>query len=270
MLVWCWVVGKLVNLFDKLVYELLFGYVGIGYICWVIYGVVIEVNVYFYKCGFVVVVYNGIIENFCELCEEVVVLGMILEFQIDIEIVVLLIVWYMVQGFGLVEVVCQMLICLYGVFVLVFLFEGEGDLMIVVCKGSLFVVGSGDGEMFIGLDVVVLVFFIDCIIYFEDGDYVVIICVGVQIFDVDNWFVYCEIQCIDVGVIQIDKGGYWYFMVKEIVQQLVVLGDVFSYYIKGDCIVLFDFIDFLEVDWLMLVGCGMVYYVVCVVCYWFE
>ncbi|MTH64971.1 glutamine--fructose-6-phosphate transaminase (isomerizing) [Paracoccus shanxieyensis] len=263
-------VGKLVNLSDKLVHEPLPGHAGIGHTRWATHGAATEANAHPHKRGPVAVVHNGIIENFRELREEVVALGMTPESQTDTETVALLTAWHMAQGLGPVEAARQTLTRLHGAFALAFLFEGEGDLMIAARKGSPLAVGSGDGEMFIGSDAVALAPFTDRITYLEDGDHAVITRAGAQIFDADNRPVHREIQRIDVGATQIDKGGYRHFMAKEIAQQPVVLGDVLSHYIKGDRIVLPDSIDFSEVDRLTLVGCGTAYYAACVARYWFE
>lgn len=125
---------------------------------------------------------------------------------------------FMDVGDVFVDVVYKMFVKLDGVFVLVFFFEGEEDFIVVVCKGLFFVIGYGNGEMFVGFDVVVFVFLIDEIIYFEEGDSVVFICIFLEICNVDGVFVNCVKKKIVIDLVQVDKGGYKYFMVKEIVE----------------------------------------------------
>lgn len=196
------------------------------------YGVFMEMNVYFYIIDKVVIVYNGIIENFWEFCDELSELGCMFSIEIDLEIIVYLVLQNLEIGLLFVDVFVVVIKWLEGVFVIGILFKDEEDLMIVVWQGLLFVVGMGDGEMFIGLDVFVLVFMINCIIYLEDGDWVEIIWEMVVIWDVCGNVVKCEECIVLIVVVLVDKGDYKYFMVKEIFEQLEVIGYILGVYIN--------------------------------------
>ena len=263
-------VGKLINLSDRLVHEPLTGHAGIGHTRWATHGAATEENAHPHRRGPVAVVHNGIIENFRELRDEVIALGMQPESQTDTETVALLTAWHMAQGAGPVEAARATLARLHGAFALAFLFEGEPDLMIAARRGSPLAIGHGNGEMFIGSDAVALAPFTDRITYLEDGDHAVIRRAGAEILDAEGRPANREIQQIDVGATRIDKGGYRHFMAKEIAEQPVVLGDALNHYIKGDRIVLPEAIDFSAVDRLTLVGCGTAYYAAHVARYWFE
>ncbi|WP_017998516.1 glutamine--fructose-6-phosphate transaminase (isomerizing) [Paracoccus sp. N5] len=263
-------VGKLVNLSDRLVHEPLTGHAGIGHTRWATHGAATEVNAHPHRRGPVAVVHNGIIENFRELRDEVIALGLQPESQTDTETVALLTAWHMAQGMDAAEAARATLARLHGAFALAFLFEGEPDLMIAARKGSPLAVGHGEGEMFLGSDAIALAPFTDRITYLEDGDHAIIRRSGAEIFDAAGRPANREIQQIDVGATQIDKGGYRHFMAKEIAEQPVVLGDALNHYIKGDRIVLPDALDFSAVDRLTLVGCGTAYYAAHVARYWFE
>ena len=263
-------VGKLVNLSDRLVHEPLPGHAGIGHTRWATHGAATEANAHPHRRGPVAVVHNGNIENFRELRDEVVALGLTPESDTDTETVALLTAWHMDQGLGPVEAARATLSRLHGAFALAFLFQGEGDLMIAARKGSPLAVGHGKGEMFIGSDAVALAPFTDRITYLEDGDHAIITRQGAQIFNAAGQPANREIQQIDVGATQIDKGGYRHFMAKEIAEQPAVLGDALEHYIKDGRIVLPEAIDFRDVDRLTLVGCGTAYYAACVARYWFE
>lgn len=93
-LICLWVKGKLCNFIVCFEVEGVFGKCGIGYICWVIYGKLEECNVYLYcsSNGVVVVVQNGIIENYCVLWEQLEVLGVVFQLEIDIEVIFYLLV----------------------------------------------------------------------------------------------------------------------------------------------------------------------------------
>ena len=263
-------VGKLVNLSDRLVHEPLTGHSGIGHTRWATHGAATEANAHPHRRGPVAVVHNGIIENFRELRDEVIGLGLHPESQTDTETVALLTAWHMDQGKSPVDAARATLARLHGAFALAFLFEGQGDLMVGARKGSPLAVGHGEGEMFLGSDAIALAPFTDRITYLKDGDHVILTRAGAQIFDAEGHLANRELQQIDVGATQIDKGGHRHFMAKEIAEQPVVLGDVLSHYIKGDRIVLPDAIDFADVDRLTLVGCGTAFYAASVARYWFE
>ena len=263
-------VGKLVNLSDRLVHEPLPGHAGIGHTRWATHGAATEQNAHPHRRGPVAVVHNGIIENFRELRDEVIALGLQPESQTDTETVALLTAWHMSQGMDPIAAARATLGRLHGAFALAFLFDGEPDLMIAARKGSPLAVGHGEGEMFIGSDAVALAPFTDRITYLEDGDHAIIRRSGAEIFDAEGRPANREIAQIDVGATQIDKGGYRHFMAKEVAEQPVVLGDALSHYIKGDRIVLPEALDFRDVDRLTLVGCGTAHLAGHVAKYWFE
>ena len=262
--------GKLRNLEVRLSNEPLEGLIGIGHTRWATHGRPNETNAHPHATDRLAVVHNGIIENFRELRDEVIALGLQPESQTDTETVALLTAWHMDQGLSPVEAARATLARLHGAFALAFLFEGEPDLMIAARKGSPLAVGHGEGEMFIGSDAVALAPFTDRITYLEDGDHAIIRRSGAEIFDAEGRPANREIQQIDVGATQIDKGGYRHFMAKEIAEQPVVLGDALNHYIKGDRIVLPEALDFRDVDRLTLVGCGTAFYAAHVARYWFE
>ncbi|UXU75226.1 MULTISPECIES: glutamine--fructose-6-phosphate transaminase (isomerizing) [unclassified Paracoccus (in: a-proteobacteria)] len=263
-------VGKLINLSDRLVHEPLPGHAGIGHTRWATHGAATEANAHPHRRGPVAVVHNGIIENFRELRDEVIALGLQPESQTDTETVALLTAWHMAQGLDAIAAARATLARLHGAFALAFLFEGETDLMIGARRGSPLAVGHGQGEMFLGSDAIALAPFTDRITYLEDGDHVILRRDGAQIFDAQGRPANREIQQIDVGATRIDKGGHRHFMAKEIAEQPVVLGDALNHYIKGDRIVLPEALDFRDVDRLTLVGCGTAYYAAHVARYWFE
>ncbi|MFT4012775.1 MAG: glutamine--fructose-6-phosphate transaminase (isomerizing) [Paracoccus sp. (in: a-proteobacteria)] len=263
-------VGKLVNLSDRLVHEPLAGHSGIGHTRWATHGAATETNAHPHRRGPVAVVHNGIIENFRELRDELEALGLEPESQTDTETVAMLTAWFMGRGLEPVEAARATLARLNGAFALAFLFQDEGDLMVGARKGSPLAVGHGEGEMYLGSDAIALAPFTDRITYLEDGDHVVLTRAGARIFDGAGRPAQREMQQIDVGATQIDKGGHRHFMAKEIAEQPVVLADAISHYVKGDRIVLPESLDFAEVDRLTLVGCGTAFYAAHVARYWFE
>ncbi|MDP0928307.1 glutamine--fructose-6-phosphate transaminase (isomerizing) [Paracoccus onubensis] len=263
-------VGKLVNLSDRLVHEPLRGHSGIGHTRWATHGAATEENAHPHRSGPVAVVHNGIVENYRELRDELVLAGIQPESQTDTETVALMTGKYMAEGMPPREAARATLARLKGAFALAFLFEGEDDLIIAARKGSPLAIGHGKGEMFLGSDAVALSPFTDRITYLEDGDHAVLTRAGVQIYNAECEQVSHPEHRIDVGTTAIDKGGYRHFMAKEIAQQPSVIADVLNHYIKDNRIVLPEGLDFSKVDRLSLVACGTAHYAGHVAKYWFE
>ena len=263
-------VGKLANLSDLLVHDPLAGRTGIGHTRWATHGAATVANAHPHRAGNVVVVHNGIIENFRDLRAEMVAAGHSFESETDTETVVALIQGEMAQGKTPTESVEAVLPRLHGAFALCFLFEGEDDLMICARKGSPLAIGHGDGEMFVGSDAIALAPLTDRITYLEEGDWAVITRKGAQIFDAQNRRANRAMTRIQVDATRIEKAGYKHFMAKEIAEQPVVLADALKHYVADDGNSALQALDFSGVDRLTLVACGTAHYACHVAKYWFE
>ena len=253
-------VGKLANLSDLLVHEPLPGKAGIGHTRWATHGAATVVNAHPHRSGPVAVVHNGIIENFRELRVELSEAGLSCETETDTETVALLVRLYMDRGLPPREAARATLHRLEGAFALLFLFEGEDDLMIAARKG----------EMFVGSDAIALAPMTDRITYLEEGDYAFVTREGAEIFDVSDRRANREAAKIQLDQTRIDKAGYKHFMAKEIAEQPVVLADAIRHYVRGGQIMLPHALDFAALDRLTLVACGTANYACQTAKYWFE
>ena len=266
-------VGKLVNLSDLLVHDPLAGKAGIGHTRWATHGAPSVTNAHPHQAGPVAVVHNGIIENFRELRAELAGHGLSFVTQTDTETVALLTQHYMAQGAGPVEAARQTIARLHGAFALVFLFEGEEDLLIAARKGSPLAIGHGDGEMFVGSDAIALAPMTDRITYLEEGDIAVLTRTSLEIRDAHGALANRAIKTIQIESTQVDKAGHKHFMAKEIAEQPRVIGEALRFYLsgEGDTIRLpGDGVDFTQVDRLSLVACGTAFYACMTAKYWFE
>ena len=216
------------------------------------------------------VVHNGIIENFRELRVELSEAGLSCETETDTETVALLVRLYMDRGLPPREAARATLHRLEGAFALLFLFEGEDDLMIAARKGSPLAIGHGEGEMFVGSDAIALAPMTDRITYLEEGDYAFVTREGAEIFDVSDRRANREAAKIQLDQTRIDKAGYKHFMAKEIAEQPVVLADAIRHYVRGGQIMLPHALDFAALDRLTLVACGTANYACQTAKYWFE
>ena len=263
-------VGKLVNLSDLLVHQPLAGKSGIGHTRWATHGAATTENAHPHRSGPVAVVHNGIIENFRELRAELAEAGIHPETETDTETVALLTRLHMDRGMAPREAALASLRKLEGAFALLWLFDGEGDLMIAARKGSPLCIGYGSGEMFVGSDAIALAPMTNEITYLEEGDYAFVTRAGAEIFDETGRPANRDKQVIDAGSVQVEKAGYKHFMAKEIAEQPAVLGDALRYYLRSDGLNLPDGLDFTGLDRLTLVACGTAYYACAVAKYWFE
>ncbi len=263
-------VGKLANLSDLLVHEPLAGKAGIGHTRWATHGAATVTNAHPHRSGPVAVVHNGIIENFRDLRAELAEAGLSCETETDTETVALMVRMHMDRGLPPREAARETLGRLEGAFALLFLFEGEDDLMIAARKGSPLAIGHGEGEMFVGSDAIALAPMTDRITYLEEGDHAFVTRAGVEIFDAAGRRANRETLKIQLDQTRIDKAGFKHFMAKEIAEQPVVLADAIRHYVRGGQILLPHALDFAGLDRLTLVACGTANYACQTAKYWFE
>ena len=264
-------VGKLVNLSDLLVHNPLPGKSGIGHTRWATHGSPTEVNAHPHKAGPVAVVHNGIIENYRELREELTGAGYEFSTETDTETVAHLCQSYIAAGLNHVEAAEKTLSRLEGAFALVFLFDGQEDLMIAARKGSPLAIGHGDGEVFVGSDAIALASLTDQITYLDEGDRAILTRTTCEIRDEAGNLANRPVKKVNIAATRVDKAGYRHFMAKEIAEQPTVLAGALSAYLDGDDI---DFgeagLDFTGTERLTMVACGTAYYACLTAKYWFE
>jgi glucosamine--fructose-6-phosphate aminotransferase (isomerizing) len=262
-------VGKLHNLSDKLVFEPLPGKVGIGHTRWATHGGPTVSNAHPHRAGRVVVVHNGIIENYRALKD--MLGGRDFESDTDTETVAHLCESYLERGLSPREAASQTLKHLEGAFALAFIFDGEEDLIVAARKGSPLAIGHGDGEMFVGSDAIALGPLTDRITYLDEGDYAFVTRAGVEIRDAEGRQVHRDMVRIAGTAAQVDKAGHKHFMVKEIFEQPTVLAQCLSHYIAQGHVRLPEAeVDFSQTDRLIMVACGTAHYACLVAKYWFE
>ncbi|MEM9392593.1 MAG: glutamine--fructose-6-phosphate transaminase (isomerizing) [Pseudomonadota bacterium] len=263
--------GKLVNLSDLLVKTPLAGKAGIGHTRWATHGKPSVTNAHPHQAGRVAVVHNGIIENFRTLRDQLIAKGVNFESETDTETVVQLCAAHLRAGKSPQEAAHATVDALHGAFALLFLFEGEDDLMIAARRGSPLAIGHGDGEMFVGSDAIALQPMTNRITYLEEGDMAVVSRAGVEIFDASGTPVARSETQSRLGGTEIGKAGHRHFMAKEIAEQPTVLADALSHYVQADQIVMPEELpDFSQIDRLILVACGTAFLACQTAKYWFE
>jgi glucosamine--fructose-6-phosphate aminotransferase (isomerizing) len=263
-------VGKLVHLSDLLVHQPLAGHVGIGHTRWATHGAANEANAHPHASGPVTVVHNGIIENFRALRARLAPHGLTPSTDTDTETVAMLCAHYMAGGMDARAAVQATVADLDGAFALLFLFQGEDDLMIAARKGSPLAIGHGDGEMFVGSDAIALAPMTDQITYLEEGDIAFVTRAGAEIWDDAGQLANRAKQRIETQSAVIDKAGHKHFMTKEIHEQPVVMAEALARYAPNGLPVFPDALDFSRFDRVIMVACGTGFYSCLTAKYWFE
>ncbi len=266
-------VGKLGALISEVADHPAPGTAGIGHTRWATHGAPNVANAHPHAAGRVHAVHNGIIENFRELRAELTEAGVNLETETDSEVVPQLVWREMQKGSSPREAVAAVIGRLEGAFALVFVFEGENDLMIAARHGSPLAIGHGDGEMFVGSDALALSPLTSEITYLEEGDWAVVTRNSVEIFDREGRAVTRDARHVPMESGMVDKAGYRHFMAKEIHEQPTVLGYVLARYLaagRSRVASPAEAIDFAAVDRLFIIACGTASYAGHVAKYWFE
>ena len=266
--------GKLRNLEDRLREAPLSGNSGIGHTRWATHGVPNETNAHPHISGDVVIVHNGIIENFYELKVELEGKGVKFATQTDTEVVAHLLAEQRAKGIKPVDAVKNVLGRLRGAFALAIMFKSENDLMIGARNGPPLAIGHGDGQMYLGSDAIALSPFTNKITYIEDGDWVVLTRNSFEIFDANNNPVKRPMSFSQASSMMVDKGNHRHFMAKEIEEQPEVVGHTLAEYVDFSTKTIrvpesLPF-DFKALDRITITACGTAYYAGLAAKYWFE
>ena len=265
--------GKLINLAERLREDPLPGASGIAHTRWATHGAPTEDNAHPHIVGDVVLVHNGIIENFKPLRDELIAEGRQFKSQTDTEVVAHLIDRELGRGFAPREAVANVLPRLHGAFALGVMFKSEPDLLIGARLGAPLTVGYGDGENYLGSDALALAPMTQRIAYLEEGDWAVIKRDGVQVYDKDNAPVSRPIVNSGASGQLMDKGNHRHFMLKEIYEQPVVVAQTLRSYLRPleEMVALPDMeFDLGSVERVAIVACGTASYVGMIGKYWIE
>src|ERR1700736_1939471 len=266
--------GKLRILETRRRGEPLMGMIGIGHTRWATHGRPNENNAHPHATDRLVVVHNGIIENFSELRRELEAKGIKFATETDSEVIAHLVSDQIEQGRAPVEAVKAALPRLRGAFALAFLFAGEDNLLIGARKGSPLAIGYGEGALVVGSAAIALAPFTDTVSYLEDGDWVVVTRNSAEVHDAQGAVVQRAVLKSQASVMHIDKGNHRHFMAKEIFEQPEVVGHTLANYIDmaAERVALpmpLPF-DFAKLNRISIAACGTAYYAGMVAKYWFE
>jgi glucosamine--fructose-6-phosphate aminotransferase (isomerizing) len=212
--------GKLRNLEEVLDKSPIQGTYGIGHTRWATHGRPTEENAHPHRdcTGQIVVVHNGIIENYLELKEQLQREGHKFVTETDTEVVAHLVEKNM-KNASLEDAVRQSLKELRGIYSLVFLSANEPQKIVAARLGPPSVIGLGEGEYFVASDIPALLEHTRRIFFLVDGDIAVLTPQGVRVMDHDGRPIERPAQHVAWDPIMAEKGGYKHFMQKEIFEQ---------------------------------------------------
>ncbi len=220
-------VGKLVNLQKNIKSNKIFGNIGIGHTRWATHGKPSEENAHPHTdcSGKIVVVHNGIIENYVSLKKQLQKEKHKFASETDTEVVAHLIEKYY-KG-DLLAAVKSALKNIEGAYALCAISCEDSSRVVVARKDAPLVIGLGKEENFIASDVSALLQYTKDVIFLENGDVAEIKENSIKIFDSKNKKVTRAQQKILWNAIQAEKCGYKHFMLKEINEQTQTTQDTF-------------------------------------------
>ena len=213
--------GKLRNLEEAIRLSPLDGTYGIGHTRWATHGRPTEENAHPHRdcTGRVVVVHNGIIENYLKLKDRLRKTDHRFVTETDTEVVAHLIEEYLKEGDSFEKAVRRTVSDLHGIFALSIINADEPDTIIAVRQGPPVVIGLGDGEYFVASDIPPILQHTRDIFFLGDGEIAVLTRDAVRVIDFDGNSVEPVQQRITWDPIMAEKGGFKHFMLKEIYEQ---------------------------------------------------
>jgi len=212
--------GKLSRLEDVITLSPLSGSYGIGHTRWATHGRPTEENAHPHRdcTGKIVVVHNGIIENYLDLKHQLQQQGHIFVTETDTEIVAHLVEREM-RDDGLENAVRRALLLTRGLFALVLISADDPGKIVAVRNGPPIVVGLGDGEFFVASDVPAILSHTRDVVFLGDEEMAIITATGVLFTDFFGRPVSTATQRVLWDPIMAEKAGYKHFMLKEIFEQ---------------------------------------------------
>jgi glucosamine--fructose-6-phosphate aminotransferase (isomerizing) len=212
-------VGKLDNLDALLRQQPLGGTPGIGHTRWATHGRPSEQNAHPHRAGKVVLIHNGIIENYLALRAALETRGRTMVSETDTEVISHLIDEYVQQGHGLAEATRRAVRQLEGSYAIVVLSENEPDRMVAAKSATPIVIGLGEGENFVASDIPALLEHTRRVLFLEDGEVAELTPRQVSITTFTGEPVAREPRMVSWDPVTAQKGGYKHFLLKEIQEQ---------------------------------------------------
>ena len=225
-------VGKLANLENLLQADPITGCAGMGHTRWATHGKPCPANAHPHvDCtGQVVVIQNGIVENYRALRQELQAEGHQFASETDTEVIVHLVERYLKRGADLEAATYQMLQRIQGAHAVVVMSSLEPDKLVAARLGNAggVTVGVGQGEMFVASDVPAILEHTQQVIYLDSREMAVVTAGGARFTNLNGLPIHKETHTIPWDPVRAAKGEYRHFMQKEIYEQAETIGHAIS------------------------------------------
>ena len=218
--------GKLARLEEVLAADPIAGSYGLGHTRWATHGRPSEENAHPHRdcTGRLVVVHNGIIENYLDLKSALEAEGHRFVTETDTEIVAHLVEREM-RGDGLEAAVGRALRQLRGLFAIVLISGDDPEVIVAARNGPPVVVGLGDGEFLVASDIPAILSYTRDVVFLDDGEIAVLTREGVRFTDLDGQAHERTSQRVVWDPVMAERAGYKHFMLKEIFEQPRAIGE---------------------------------------------
>jgi glutamine---fructose-6-phosphate transaminase (isomerizing) len=259
--------GRIENLDKVLAAQEITGTTGMGHTRWATHGAPNDRNAHPHTdvSGRLAVVHNGIIENFSVFRDELERAGVEFASETDTECVAHLLRAHLdAHGGSLTDALRAVCRRLEGAFTLVVVDADEPDVVVAARRNSPLVLGVGDGETFLGSDVAAFIEFTREAVELGQDQVVEIRRDGYTLTHFDGTPAEGRPFHIDWDLAAAEKGGYEYFMLKEIQEQPAAVADTLRGHLEGSTIVLdeqrLDGQELRDTERVFVVGCGSAYH----------
>ncbi len=259
--------GKLAGLERLLAEKPVHGTTGIGHTRWATHGRPTETNAHPHRSGDIIIVHNGIIENYIELKKFLVGEGFEFTSETDTEVICHLIAYHCRKGDTTFRALARVREELHGSYALVVMNAREQGVLYFAKRGSPLVAGGGEKENLVASDIPALLPYTRDMIFLEDGDYGLIRENGIELYGADGKRIERKPQRIPWNALMAERGGYKHFMQKEIFEQPTVMLDVLAGRIQKDRgAITLEELDFLfdgsklVFDRVSIIACGTSYH----------
>lgn len=256
--------GRLQKLADELIKNPLEGTIGIGHTRWATHGKPSDTNSHphFNKDKSIVVVHNGIIENYLELKKDLIGKGYEFLSETDTEVIAHLLD-YNFKG-DILKAVQDTLKSLRGAYALGVMSTKDPDRIIAVRKESPLIIGIGNGENFIASDIPAILKYTRDVYLIENGEIVEVKKDSIKIMDIEGNEIKRDVFHVEWDIEAASKGGYDFFMLKEIYEQPEVLTKTLKSRVDENYNIKFEDIgltkELLEdINKIYIVACGTAY-----------
>jgi glucosamine--fructose-6-phosphate aminotransferase (isomerizing) len=229
--------GKVSDLEEYVKNKDLSGHLGIGHTRWATHGEPNDINAHPHSSekGKFILIHNGIIENYAKLKERLKNRGVTFKSDTDTEVLANLMEYIYLKGKVKAEMAVRLALSrVVGAYGLVIMCTDEPDKIIAARKGSPLVIGVGNEEYFLASDATPIVEYTKSVIYLNDDDVAIITKNELTLKTVRNDPQTPIIQQLDIGIGEIDKGGFTHYMLKEIFEQPRSILDTFRGRVASD------------------------------------